>query len=346
MPDPTPDAPAVTRGPAPVFAAEAVVVVNYGSSGLLAENLAALTRRAGGLLTVVVDSFSSDAERARIADLCEQEGWIAVLPPDNPGFGRGMNAGVERAAQAGAERVLLLNPDAEIAPEAVRALFDAVAASPLTLVAPRILRPDGTVWSAGSDVSLVDGRMTSARRRPQPPERRAEPWLSGACLCLSLALWERAGGFADGYFLYWEDVDLSFRVRNAGGALEVREDIVATHAEGGTQQAGAERAATAKSEAYYYFNIRNRMLFAALQLDDDDLRRWLRASPGVAREILLQGGRRQFVRPVVPLRAALRGLRDGRRIARAELRARAGRPRAAVPGGVDGRRDARIREGR
>ncbi|MEN0083475.1 MAG: glycosyltransferase family 2 protein [Leifsonia sp.] len=322
MPEPTPARHASRDDPSPRFAGEAVVVVNYASSALLAENLAGLSRAAAGLTVVVVDSLSSPEERDAVVALCEREGWLAVLPPDNPGFGAGMNLGVARAAEAGVERVLLLNPDAEIAPQAARALFDAVVASPETMVAPRILRPDGTVWSAGSDVSLVDGRMTSARRRPQPPERRAEPWLSGACLCLSLDLWQRAGGFADGYFLYWEDVDLSFRVRAAGGALAVLDDVSVTHAEGGTQQAGAHSAATAKSEGYYYFNIRNRMLFAALHLDDGDLAHWLRTSPAVAREILLQGGRRQFLRPVVPLRAALRGVRDGRRIAKAELGAR------------------------
>lgn len=327
MPDPTPDASAASQAPPPAFADEAVVVVNYGSATLLAENLTALTRAADGLLTVVVDSFSTAAEREAVVALCEREGWLAVLPADNPGFGAGMNAGVARAAEAGAKRVLLLNPDAVIASDAARALFDTVVAAPSTLVAPRILRPDGSVWSSGSDVSLVDGRMTSARRRPQPPSRRAQPWLSGACLCLSLDLWERVGGFADGYFLYWEDVDLSFRVRRAGGALTVREDVSATHAEGGTQQSGAETAATAKSEGYYYFNIRNRMLFAALNLGDDDLRAWLRASPRVAWEILLQGGRRQFLRSLAPLRAGFRGVRDGRRIARAELAARAGGPR-------------------
>jgi GT2 family glycosyltransferase len=184
MPDPTRDTSAARPERSPSFAGEAVVVVNYGSSQLLAENLAPLSRAATGLLTVVVDSFSTGPEREAIVALCRQESWIAVLPDHNPGFGSGMNAGVARAAEAGAERILLLNPDAVIEPADARALFDAVIEDPEALVAPRILRPDASVWAAGADVSLVDGRMTSARRRPQPPERRAEPWLSGACLCV------------------------------------------------------------------------------------------------------------------------------------------------------------------
>lgn len=299
----------------PAFpAAAAVVVVNYGSSQLLAENLVALTRRAAWLTVVVVDSFSSDAERERVVALADAEGWIAVLPAANPGFGSGMNLGVDRARDAGARRFLLLNPDARIEPEDAAALLAATAGDPMALVAPVVLRPDGTVWSAGADVSLVDGRMTSARRRPQPPERRAVPWLSGACLAVSEQLWRTVGGFAEEYFLYWEDVELSVRVTRAGGSLALLEQVTAVHAEGGTQQQGAASAATAKSEGYYYYNIRNRLLFAARNLAPADVERWDAVAPRVAWEILLQGGRRQFLRPIAPLRAALRGIRDGRRL--------------------------------
>ncbi|MGH1525247.1 glycosyltransferase [Leifsonia sp. L25] len=295
-------------------AAAAVIVVNYGSSQLLAENLLALARRAPWLTVVVVDSFSTAAERGRVAALADAEGWLAVLPEGNPGFGGGMNLGVARAREAGAQRFLLLNPDARIEPEASAALLRATEADPMALVAPVVLRPDGSVWSAGADVSLVDGRMTSARRRPQPAESRAEPWLSGACLAVSERLWGLVGGFAEEYFLYWEDVELSVRVTRAGGSLVLLEQVTAVHAEGGTQQQGAASAATAKSEGYYYYNIRNRLLFAARNLAPDDVERWEALAPRVAWEILLQGGRRQFLKPVVPLRAALRGIRDGRRL--------------------------------
>ena len=56
-----------------------------------------------------------------------------------------------------------------------------------------------------------------------------------------------------------------------------------------------------------------------LLTDADGIRRWRRTSMRNAWQVLLQGGRRQFVRPLPPLRAAWRGLRDGRRIARTAL---------------------------
>lgn len=306
------------------FAGCAVIVVNYASTALLAQNLVRLTRSAPGLTVVVVDNASTPGERSALSALAAEEGWTTVLPDTNLGFGLGMNAGVERAADLGADRFLLLNPDASIAPDDAERLFALVADEPLTLVSPVVRRPDGSTWFAGADVSLSDGRMSSAAKRPQPPQRRAEPWLSGACLCVGAELWQRVGGFADGYFLYWEDVELSHRVLAVGGALTVAQDAMAEHAEGGTQQSGDAHASPAKSNGYYYFNIRNRLLFAARNLDERDLIAWRRTAVPVAWEILLQGGRRQFLHSLRPFGAAARALRDGRRIVRDELRARAG----------------------
>lgn len=310
------------------FAGLAVVVVSYGSADLLAANLAPLTRDLPGALTVVVDNRTTDDERARLRRLAADEDWLLVEPDTNLGFGLGMNAGAEAALAAGADALLLLNPDATIAPDDVATLLAAARAEtgadadgPGALVAPRILRPDGSVWFDGSDLHLGDGRISATRKRAELGVTDAELWLSGACLALSAGLWRTIGGFGDGYFLYWEDVELSYRARRAGARVLVVPEATAVHAEGGTQGAGHEHSGQAKSATYYYFNIRNRLVFAARNLDAATVARWRRASLPIAYEVLLQGGRRQFLRPVAPLRAAFRGVRDGLRATRDAARA-------------------------
>lgn len=307
----------------PAFADAAVVVVNYGSSSLLAEHLTKLTRHAPGLVTVVVDNPTTAGEREQLHTLAAAEGWYLVEPSENIGFGAGVNAGIDLAAESGATRFIILNPDAELLPDAAAALFAACAAAPSTLVAPRILRPDGSLWFAGSDLYLDDGRIRSRRRRlPEVPLDRIEPWLTGACLAIELSLWREIGGFSDEYFLYWEDVDLSHKVVAAGGELLVLDEVTAIHAEGGTQAAGQTEAGQAKSATYYYYNIRNRLVFAALRLSAQDEAAWRRSTLAVSREILLQGGRRQFLTSPGTLWTAVRAIRDGRRLA---TRLRAGR---------------------
>jgi GT2 family glycosyltransferase len=294
------------------LASLAIVVVNYGSSALLERNLLPVARESG-VRIVVVDNLTDAAERAAVVALAAREGWSTVLPDGNTGFGVGMNLGVARAREEGSTRYLLLNPDATIGTADLRALVHRSEEAPLSLLAPRVLRPDGSVWFDGADLYLDDGRIRSPRRRATLAPERWEPWLSGACLLVTDELWQRVGGFHDGYFLYWEDVDLSHRVLAAGGALEVRGEASAMHAEGGTQ--GVDGGA-AKSATYYFYNIRNRMLFAVSNLEASDVRRWRRLILPIAWEVLLQGGRRQFLRSADPWVAGVRGVLAARRIAR------------------------------
>ncbi|MEY9954282.1 glycosyltransferase family 2 protein [Leifsonia sp. EB34] len=293
----------------------AIVVVNYGSSALLDRTLGAVAASAPEAVVVVVDNFSTPEELAALRALASPRGWDVVASERNLGFGTGMNAGVARARGLGARRFLLINPDATIDRASLEALAARSAAEPLALLSPVVRRSDGSPWSVGSDVYLRDGRIRSAVRRGTVPGERV-PWLSGACLFVTAELWDAVGGFADEYFLYWEDVDLSLRVTRAGGTLALVEEATAVHDEGGTQGTDGSHSGARKSGTYYYYNIRNRLLFAARNLPPETVRAWRRSTVPVAWEILLQGGRRQFLTSTEAVRAGWRGVRDGLRLSR------------------------------
>lgn len=284
----------------------AVVVVNYGVSRLLADGLVAVGDALPGADIIVVDNLSTAVERAAITELSLARAWHLVAAAENLGFGAGCNVGAAAAWERGATRLLLLNPDATIDTDSVALLEDAISQDPLALVAPVVRRPDGVVWTAGNRLDLSTGRMLGRAERPG----EGVLWLSGACLMTSRDLWERIGGFDDAYFLYWEDVDLSARVTAAGGTLRVLHDASAVHTIGGTQPAAIGRA---RSALYYYFNIRNRQLFADRHLATHLRRQWRRSAVPAAREVLLRGGRRQFLRPLPVLRITWQALRDARR---------------------------------
>ena len=288
-----------------------IVVVNYGSSALLEQNLVPLTDDLPAAVTVVVDNRTDDAERERVASLVERHGWRVEYPESNLGFGSGINLGARAAITNGATHLLILNPDAVITSSAALDLLARSVHEPGALYCPRILRPDGSTWFGGSDLHLVDGRLRNPSRRGDTPY---EPWLTGACLLVDRELWERVGGFDDDYFLYWEDVDLSHRVLAAGGRLELCSDISAVHDEGGTHE-GQPGTGRRKSDTYYFYVIRNRLVFAAKHLDHAGFDRWSGNARAVALETLLQGGRRQFLRSPGLVLLAARALREGRRMA-------------------------------
>jgi GT2 family glycosyltransferase len=215
-----------------------------------------------------------------------------------------MNIGVDRALREGATSLLLLNPDARVDPADVVRLIDQVETHTGLLLAPQIVTPDGSPWMSGTlDLRLADGTVGSSRRRPHGAEVMI--WVSGAVMAMSTELWERIGGFDDDYFLYWEDIDLCRRVHEVGGEVRVDESVVAVHDEGGTHADGGGRA---KSEAYYYYNIRNRAVFASKWLSKSDQRRWKWTTPRTAKAVLYRGGRRQFVQSIKPWRGYVRGV--------------------------------------
>lgn len=299
----------------------AVVVVNYGSSLLLRQNLVGVEDLVGQV--VVVDNFSAAEERAQVLELGRAHGWDVLTPPDNSGFGAGTNSGVARALSRGARSLVLLNPDATVDHPSLHALTDFVERHPRAIAAPRILKPDGAVWSPGlMVVDLADGRTRSARSHAAAGGGGpVMTWLSGACLAISANLWRELDGFDEEYFLYWEDVDLCVRATSIGAQLSVVDEAVAIHDEGGTH---ASTAGPAKSATYYYYTTRNRLLFADKHLPAGLRRRWRWSAPAAACEIVLRGGRRQLLHSLTPWWAPLRGTFDGLRASR-----RPGRPARA-----------------
>jgi N-acetylglucosaminyl-diphospho-decaprenol L-rhamnosyltransferase len=279
----------------------AVLVVNYGSSDLLATNLVGSVNEE---LVVVTDNWTNAREREAVQRLGRIHGWLVETPPLNAGFGAGMNLAASRALLAGATSLILLNPDARLEPADVRKLADQVEADTSLLLAPQIRTPDGSPWmSELMDLRLADGTSRSSRHRV--PGASVMEWVSGAVMAMSVELWERVGGFDDDYFLYWEDIDLCRRVHEIGGKIKVDQSIAAVHDEGGTHADGGGRA---KSETFYYFMIRNRAVYAKKWLTPSQRRRWAWQTPRTALDTLLTGGRRQFVQSTRPWRAYLRGV--------------------------------------
>src|SRR5204863_7830175 len=76
----------------------------------------------------------------------------------------------------------------------------------------------GIAWAGGAGESL-----------PEAPDLGEPGFVSGACLAIPREAFERAGGLPEQFFLYQEDVDLSLRLRLAGGRLGVEPDARVDH---------------------------------------------------------------------------------------------------------------------
>lgn len=286
---------------APGTAVGAIVVVNYGSSALIRANLLPEAVAESGCLVVVVDNFSTAAERTAVAELCAERGWHLVPNDRNEGFGGGVNRGVERAIELGAGVFVALNPDAVASGAVLAELVATVNGDDRRIVAPWVLSSAGRPFFRGMQVLPETGRL-----RVGWSEGDADPtwrnWLSGACFAVSRRAFEVTGGMDEAYFMYWEDVDFSLRASAAGFELVLRDDLSVIHDEGGTQ--GARR--DGKSALYYYYNTRNRLLFGARNAPASRWR-YLVQTPRESWRVWSRGGRRQLVTNPGSVWAVFRG---------------------------------------
>lgn len=120
----------------------------------------------------------------------------------NIGFGRSMDRLMEHAfGVARADAFLCLNPDGALHSQALRHLLSAVTATPHALLEAR--------------------QFPEEHPKPYDPLTGDTPWSSGACLLVPNTVYQRLGGFDPNFFMYLEDVDLSWRARAAGFPVRV-----------------------------------------------------------------------------------------------------------------------------
>jgi N-acetylglucosaminyl-diphospho-decaprenol L-rhamnosyltransferase len=215
-----------------------VILVSYRSPAVLLAGLRALRADAGAsgiaLDVVVVDNDSRDGTLETLAR--EAPDVRVIANRENVGYARAVNQGI--AATAG-EFVLVLNPDCELRPGALRALLDHLAAHPRTaLVGPRIVGPDGALeYSARAfptHLTFLFNRYSLLTRLfpGNPWSRRyllsdwdhASPrpvdWITGACMMVRRVAVAEVGGMDEAFFLFNEDVDWCRCMGKAGWAVD------------------------------------------------------------------------------------------------------------------------------
>lgn len=207
------------------FARVAVIVVNYRTPDLTITCAESILASAGTQPHVfIVDNDSGDDSVARCtARFGDVPDVTIIARTTNDGYAGGNNAGVALATSIGARYALILNSDTVLDRDCLRRLVDAAERDArVVLVTPRILHGDEPerVWFGGARFSLWLGRPTHIERSDAGARDLA--FASGCALLVRLDA-VRAGAselFDATLFSYAEDLDLSLRVRNAGGRIQ------------------------------------------------------------------------------------------------------------------------------
>ena len=284
-----------------------IIIVAYNVPDLLRRCLATIPDSIDGLSAevFVVDNGSGDGTWDSIVSRKDVQ---AIRGSRELGFGRGNNLAATRAR---GRWLLFLNPDTELTPFAVRRLVERGDADPaLGVLGPRLELADGsldpaacrtfpTPASAALRLLRWPRRLLPRDARPYnvAPSTRREmrvDAVSGACMLVRAEAFRRVGGFDPRFFTYGEDLDLGYRIREAGWPTLFVPSVMVRHLK---RQSTRQRAVRARVEFY-----RAIWLYYRKHRQHDGL--WLRAVVTAAIFVLALGA--------VARQVALRVLAPGR----------------------------------
>lgn len=230
-----------------------VVIVSYRCEGLLRDCLRSLHDHPPSRPATihVVDNASTDGTAEMVArEFADVRLRVCAR---NLGFGAANNIAI-RATDA--PFVLILNPDTRITAGALDRVLAVMDSRPeVGVCGPRLELEDGTFDHAAkrsfpTPLSAL-GHFTGLGRRNdsgrlsayRAPGVQAGPVdaVNGAFMLIRRAALDEVGAFDEGYWMYMEDLDLSYRLARAGWVSWYEPSATVIHVKAGTT--GGERGA-------------------------------------------------------------------------------------------------------
>ncbi len=217
-----------------------VVILNFNGRAWLQACLESLRGTAyDNYKILLVDNDSRDDSLTLVRGHFPE---VEVLVNEtNLGFSEGNNRGIDRALAAGAEYVVLLNPDTIVEPDWLDRLINIGERVPsIGILGAVQLNYEGTDFNSWTKTAFPD--LLEELREPQiarswiPVE-----WVEGACLAIKRGAIERIGLLDPIYFAFYEEIDLCRRALCAGYTVALVPGSRIRHYRGGMWQADAAR---------------------------------------------------------------------------------------------------------
>ena len=235
-----------------------IILVNYNGLADTRECIESIQKHVKLSCEIIVVDNGSKNDEAKLLQP-EYPEVICIRSEKNLGFAGGNNIGIKHSK---GKYILLLNNDTYIRDNSFEFMIQKLESNPdIGGVSPKIkfaFSPD-TIQFAGftalSEITLRNkGIGYGEKDKGQHNLSYEIPYLHGAAMMIKRETIKKAGLMPEIYFLYYEELDWSVRIKEAGYKLYYEPRCTVFHKE--SQSTGK------KSPLYYYYYTRNRLLFA------------------------------------------------------------------------------------
>jgi len=253
-----------------------VIIISFNTREILYACLHSLYAAIGqrAVEVMVVDNASRDGSADMVALRFPQATLIRSII--NLGFAAANNLGFQNAR---GRHVILLNPDAQLAPDAIEKAIDFMDANPPAgLAGGRLLGASGADQpSARSFPSLLNELLVISGLAARFPRSRlfgrfdrtwADPaaatevdWVPGAFTIIRHEALQAIGPFDERFFLYYEEVDLCRRFKAAGWQIWYRPEILVRHLGGESSKTVENQEFSSSGSQLVLWRMRSALLY-------------------------------------------------------------------------------------
>ena len=232
-----------------------ILIVNYRSWSHLSDCLDALkqvTEARFSFEVVVVDNKSNDGKLQEFSE--RYSSFRFIENSGNNGFSNGCNTAAMHAKGA---YLLFLNPDTIASEQAIEAMLTILKErSTIGIVSCNQMNTNGSY--EGTDrmfpntftmFGLIRALYRKFKKKTKEEGALLFPdWVSGSVVFMSRTWFQKIQGWNEDYWMYFEDVDLSKKVRDAGGEVALLKDVNIIHNHGGASRVNIKTASITKTE--------------------------------------------------------------------------------------------------
>lgn len=217
-----------------------ISIVNYNGGKYLLSCLESLEKVKGELEfdVFIIDNASSDGSIEEAKKKFPKFSYI--LNSENLGFGKAHNLVLKKAKTP---YILTLNPDSEVPPGTLSYMLDFMDKNPdVGVSSPRVEKSDGTLdiashrgfptpWASFLYFFLKNDRLYHLTDRDMTKTHEVDA-VVGAFMLMRKSVLEIVGYFDEDYFLYGEDIDLCFRIKQKGFKIMYVPEVKILHVKG------------------------------------------------------------------------------------------------------------------
>lgn len=208
---------------------------------------------------VIVDNHSTDNS---VSLFKEKYGQIPLLISDsNKGYAGGMNLGIKYSLENSANYIILSNNDTEYPHNFLEPMLELIQKDKsIGIISPKVLYSldKEKIYCAGADFNLLRGAGVAAfqgkEARMYANEIREITMAEGSCMLAKKEVFEKAGLLSEVFFMYFEDLEFSDRVRRYFKIYYTHKSII-------YHKGGAGSSWKNHSQLYYYYYTRNRYIY-------------------------------------------------------------------------------------